>query len=96
MILTGVPSGDYECWCFLVDRETFKAVKGKYPEDPTKDETGHEMLNDVGHFAVPGSPYKYMVYPSDLIKVEDNQVTTICVEYNMKAPAVDLSKNERP
>lgn len=54
---TGIPSGDQECWCLLVDVATFRRVQGREP-DPEQ---------DVGPFAVEGSPYRYKVYPSALI-----------------------------
>lgn len=57
MIVEGIPSGDLECWCFLVDKGTFKRVKGKNPD----------RRWDVGRFAEEGSKYRYMLYPHDLI-----------------------------
>jgi len=47
-----------------VDRETFIAIKGKEPEDMRDEE---DYRSDVGRFAVKGSPYQYMIYPSDII-----------------------------
>lgn len=29
----GIPSGDYECFCFAVDRETFVRVNGTEPNE---------------------------------------------------------------
>lgn len=85
MIVEGMPSGDHECWCLLVDRETFKRVKGEYPKDPEKDESGYEMRWDVGPFAEPGSPYKYMLYPHDLIGYEtQGKVVEIKIEVTWK------------
>lgn len=57
MIVAGIVSGDHECWCLLVDAETFRKVKGEGP-----------CQYDVGPFAKKGCPYRYMVYPSDLIQ----------------------------
>lgn len=68
MMITGIPSGDLECWCLLVDRATFKAVKGVEPEDRPGEE--HEYRGDVGRFAQEGSPYRYMLYPDDLFPCE--------------------------
>ena len=56
MRIEGVVSGDCECWCFLVDKETFIKVKGQKPG-----------RFDVGRFAVRKSPYRYMIYPDNLI-----------------------------
>lgn len=77
MILTGVPSGDYECWCFLVTAEDYRRVTGR-------DEKGWEGRWPVGE-------YKYALYPSDLIKVEDGKVTTICVEFDITLPKAQAS-----
>jgi len=56
MIVVGIPSGDHECWCLLVDLRTFKRVRGQKPEQ-----------YDIGPFAQKGCPYRYKLYPSDLI-----------------------------
>ena len=56
MIIEGIPSGDLECWCLLVTKETFTEVMGKTPD----------MRWDVGRFAKKGSPYRYMLYPNAL------------------------------
>ena len=55
MIVQGVPSGDGECWCFLVDKETFKRIRGKNPGK-----------YDVGR-CEKGTKYRYMVNPHDLL-----------------------------
>jgi len=57
VIVTGIVSGDHECWCLLVDARTFKRVKGERPGQ-----------FDVGPFAKKGCPYRYKLYPSDLIR----------------------------
>lgn len=59
MIIEGIPSGDLECWCLLVRRETFVDLTGRKP---------HKY--DLGRFAKKGSPYKYMVYPNALLGEE--------------------------
>ena len=64
MIIEGIPSGDLECWCLLVTRETFIELTGKKPH--------HKW--DVGRFAKKGSPYRYMIYPHSLFS-EDPQVS---------------------
>lgn len=56
MIIDGVPSGDGECWCFLVDKETYESVTGRRPTE-----------DDLGGFAKKGSPYRYKLYPIDLL-----------------------------
>lgn len=61
MIIEGIPSGDSECWCLLVTKETFKELTGKPPD----------MEFDVGRYAKKGSRYRYMIYPSALIGQED-------------------------
>lgn len=33
MEFEGIPSGDYECFCFAVDRETFVRLKGEEPDE---------------------------------------------------------------
>lgn len=33
MFIKGIPSGDGECWCLLVTRETFEALTGGPPDD---------------------------------------------------------------
>lgn len=57
MIVEGIPSGDLECWCFLVTKETFKAVTGEDPDEEY----------DVGRFAKENSPHRYMIYPHHLV-----------------------------
>lgn len=57
MIVTGIVSGDCECWCLLVDAKTFRRVTGNKPEPMY-----------VGCFAKKGNPYRYRLYPSDLIQ----------------------------
>lgn len=78
MIVTGIISGDQECWCVLVDAKTFREVKGCKPG-----------RYDVGPFAKKGNPYRYMVYPSDLlqefVKVKDG------LEMRFKGKLVVLS-----
>ena len=61
MILRGIPSGDGECWCFLVDRETFKDITGKAPE---------EFDTHKGK-----GKYKYKLYPGHLIDQYDSGLT---------------------
>lgn len=75
MIIHGVPSGDLECWCFLVDKETFDSVAGR---KPTK--------LDVGRFAKKGSPYQYMLYPCQLLHDGmDGKVITLSIEAILKS-----------
>lgn len=54
--IQGVPSGDWECWCLLVTKEDYRRVRGKDPEE-----------HDEGPFAQEASPYRYKLYPDDLI-----------------------------
>jgi hypothetical protein len=75
--VTGVSSGDHECWCLLVDKATFVRLRGDEPDEGF----------DVGPFAKPGSPYKYKLYPGDLIgrNVEERgQVMTLSIEAVVK------------
>jgi len=78
MVLEGIPSGDLECWCLLVTKETFKRVTGHKPDESF----------DVGHFAQKGSPYRYKVYPNSLIKEDQVQkhkeVLVISIEVTKK------------
>lgn len=60
MIIEGIPSGDFECWCLLVTKETFTELTGKPPDEEF----------DVGHFAEKKSKYRYKVYPCTLIGQE--------------------------
>ena len=53
--LKGIISGDHECWCILVDLETFLSLRNEKP-----------MRYDVGPFAKKGNPYRYKIYPDDL------------------------------
>ena len=54
----GIPSGDYECFCWDVDRETFIRVTGREPE--SYDESSfHEGL--------------YMLYPSTAMGLFDKK-----------------------
>lgn len=73
MILVGIPSGDAECWCFLVDKKTFTKVTGKPP-----------AMYDVGRFAAKGSPHRYMLYPDRLIpEVKKGQVIALSVDWKV-------------
>lgn len=60
MIIEGIPSGDLECWCLLVTKETFIELMGKPPDDEF----------DVGRFAKKGSKHRYKIYPSALLDEE--------------------------
>lgn len=57
MIVTGIPSGDHECWCLLVSIGDFQRIKGVMPDEEL----------DVGPFAKNDSIYRYMIYPDDLL-----------------------------
>lgn len=72
IILNGIPSGDHECWCLLVDKETLKRVEGHEPDEDF----------DVGPFAPEGSPYRYKVYPCSLLAggYLNKSLTTIYVK----------------
>lgn len=76
MLVTGIPSGDHECWCLLVTAQEFRRIKGEAP-DPECDE---------GPFAPPGSPYRYKLYPNDLIKGTNGKPTTIYVDSGITVP----------
>ena len=76
MIVTGVPSGDHECWCLLVTAEAFQKIKGEAPDEEF----------DAGPFAKKDSPYRYKIYPDDLIKTERGKATTISVECDITVP----------
>lgn len=70
--ITGIPSGDLECWCLLVDKATFVALAGHDPEEW-----------DHGRFAKEGSPYQYALYPHDLIKDDDGKPVTFTIETHL-------------
>jgi hypothetical protein len=71
MIIDGISSGDLECWCFLVTKETFESVTGKKPD----------RRWDVGRFAKKGSLYRYMLYPGHLIGHDEKGIlVTLSVE----------------
>lgn len=97
--ITGIPSGDLECWCLLVDRETFKWVKGVEPEEIAGQ--AHDYRGDVGRFAVEGSPYRYMLYPSDLIpdddcgNPEDTKPVTFTIEVHAQGSVNNPSAEAR-
>jgi hypothetical protein len=77
MIIEGIPSGDLECWCLLVTKETFTDLMGKPPDDEF----------DVGRFAKKGSKYRYMIYPSVLIDEEKHgkkEVLVISIDVKRK------------
>ena len=76
MIVTGIPSGDHECWCLLVTADEFKRLKGEAPD----------LECDVGPFAPKDSPYRFKLYPSDLIKDTEGQPTTIYVDSGIVIP----------
>jgi hypothetical protein len=78
MIVTGIVSGDHECWCLLVDARTFKEVKGEGPTWP-----------DVGPFARKGCPYRYRLYPNDLIREFSRKNGALV--WNFKGKLVALS-----
>lgn len=63
MIIKGIPSGDLECWVFLVDKKTFTEVTGKPP-----------CKYDLGPRAPKRSPYRYMLGPGALIDEYDRQL----------------------
>lgn len=63
MILKGVPSGDLECWCFLVDKKTFTEIKGRAPGQ-----------FDVGHRIPKKSPYRYKLSPVDIFDTYDRSL----------------------
>lgn len=74
MIIKGIPSGDLECWCFLVDKRTFIQVTGKPPGK-----------YDLGRLAPKGSPYRYMLYPGTLIDEYDRQLKDKVVILSVEA-----------
>ena len=85
MIITGVPSGDLECWCFNVTAEDFKRVTGKEPDEW-----------DQARF--PKGEYKYALYPCHLIPQPDDQKgkpITVCIESNITVPVVEKRKGEK-
>lgn len=69
MILVGIPSGDSECWCFLVDKKTFTKVKGQPPDKL-----------DVGRGAKKGCKYRYMIYPDHLIPEAQGKLVAMSVD----------------
>ena len=74
MIVDGICSGDLECFCLLVSKEDFVRVKGSKPNK-----------FDVGRFAKRGSPYRYKLYPGDLIGYNNDQkLITLKVEVEEK------------
>jgi len=72
MIIEGIPSGDLECWCLLVTKETFIKLTGKKPD----------QKYDVGRFAKKGSLHRYMIYPHDMLGIDahDKSLYVISVE----------------
>lgn len=75
----GVPSGDHECFCLLVEKDDFKRVTGREPDDEL----------DVGPFATEGSPYRYMVYPSALLGLKDSKGKVVEIQAAAREVNVD-------
>lgn len=62
----GIPSGDYECFCWAVDLETFVRITGEQP-DEFDSSRFHEGL--------------YQLYPDDLLRgVNRDQKVSIKIE----------------
>lgn len=80
MIVTGIISGDHECWCLLVTAKTFKEVRG---EGPSKE-------FDVGPFAKKGCPYRYKLYPSDLLREYGKGKDGLVMRFKGKLVAVSM------
>lgn len=57
MTIRGIPTGDGECWCFLVSRNTYRRVIGRNPSSWDRQDRGVKK----------GSAYKYRLYPERLI-----------------------------
>lgn len=55
----GIPSGDHECFCWDVDRETFIRLMGHEPEEEER------FTFDRSHF----NKGLYKVYPSDVMRL---------------------------
>ena len=53
----GIPSGDYECFCWAVDRETYVRIKGEEPREFDEN--------------TPFYPGLFKLYPSDLFDDPD-------------------------
>lgn len=79
----GYPSGDYESFCWDVDKETYIKIKTeRFKSHGMKDEEIEERINDslewdkaVFHEGM------FMIYPNDVISKEDKvkqKVTIIC------------------
>jgi hypothetical protein len=54
-------SGDGECFCFLVDKETYIKFKGEEYNNELK--LNNEMSKEIG-FDI---PFEYYIYPRDLL-----------------------------
>jgi hypothetical protein len=81
--VTGIQSGDMECWCFLVTEEMFKRVTGQAPD----------KRFDIGRFSEEGSPYRYKLYPGNLFGYDRKNLITIKIEV---ADAEDPSPQVAP
>ena len=60
---TGINSGDYECFCWDVDIETFKRIKGKEPDVFDYVEIDR---SDIDNYKPIGD--KVRLYPNDIFK----------------------------
>jgi len=60
---TGINSGDYECFCWDVDIETFKRIKGK---EPDKFDYAEIDDSDFDNYKPIGD--KVRLYPGDIFK----------------------------
>ena len=64
-IFEAIPSGDCECFCFAVDRDTFKQVTKMEPDET--DLFADWFIKDKPHLQG-----KYRLYPTDLFPKENN------------------------
>ena len=60
---TGINSGDYECFCWNVDIETFKRIKGEEPDAFNYVEIDR---SDIDNYKPIGNKVK--LYPNDIFK----------------------------
>ena len=73
----GITSGDHECFCFDVDKETFERIMDEVPG--RFDRSG---LNDG----------TYRLYPCDIFGNEDGAMLKVKVEVEEFDPDVDIDK----
>lgn len=81
----GIPSGDYECFCWDVDRETFIRLTGREPLEP---EEG--CVLDGSYF----DDGLYKVYPSEVMDLPLNDERGKKYKFTLKVENVTEKESD--